>query len=157
MNSCNESVKLLTRSEQKLKPTEDKRLSAKETLLAFTRHTQAGLPHELAPQDAGEDAGPDGGGELPPADGLHAAAARQERTGEPPLSGLMLGQDPDLRLFAASHTHELAVAMNRDVQRVMDHEHYRDLYPEVRLATPRSPRGLFLPRRTMGFFEIAGY
>ncbi len=55
---------------------------------------QAGLPHELAPQDAGEDAGPGGGGELPPADGLHAAAARQERTGEPPLSGLDAGPGP---------------------------------------------------------------
>ena len=82
--------------------------------------------------------------------------ARQERTGEPPLSGVMLGSNPELRLIAASHTHELAVAMNRDVQRIMDHQRYRDLFPEVRLATPRSPRGLFLPRRTMGFFEIAG-
>ena len=32
----------------------------------------------------------------------------------------MLGSNPDLRLIAASHTHELAVAMNRDVQRIMD-------------------------------------
>ena len=53
---------------------------------------QAGLPQELAPRSAGEGAGPGGGGEVPAADGLHAAAARQERTGEPPLSGLDAGQ-----------------------------------------------------------------
>ena len=46
---------------------------------------QAGVPGELAPPDAGDDAGPGGGEELPPADGLPAAAARQERAGEPPL------------------------------------------------------------------------
>jgi len=69
----------------------------------------------------------------------------------------MLGRNPDLRLIAASHTHELAVAMNRDVQRILDCPAYHRLFSEVRLATPRSPRGLFLPRRTMGFFEIADH
>jgi predicted phage terminase large subunit-like protein len=56
---------------------------------------QAGLPAELAPRDAGENAGPGGGGSVPPADGLHAAATRQERAGEPPLSGLHAGQQPE--------------------------------------------------------------
>ena len=54
----------------------------------------AELPGELAPPDAGADAGPRGGGGLPAADGLHAAAARQERTGEPPLPGLHAGPRP---------------------------------------------------------------
>ena len=38
----------------------------------------------------------------------------------------MLGRNPDLRLIAASHTHELAVAMNRDVQRIMDNRGVHD-------------------------------
>jgi hypothetical protein len=56
---------------------------------------QAGLPQELAPRGAGEDAGPGGNGRLPPADGLHAPAARQERAGQPPLPGLDAGQGPE--------------------------------------------------------------
>ena len=47
---------------------------------------QVGLPCTLAPRGPGEDAGPGSGGEVPPADGLHAASARQERVGEPPTS-----------------------------------------------------------------------
>jgi predicted phage terminase large subunit-like protein len=70
----------------------------------------------------------------------------------------LLGKDPNLRLIAASHTHRLAVAMNRDVQRIMCEEKYHDLFPETKMATPRDARtGQFLPRRTMDHFEIVGH
>ena len=49
---------------------------------------QAGLPDELAPPEAGGEAGPGGGGPLPAADGVPPPAAREERTGEPPLPGV---------------------------------------------------------------------
>jgi hypothetical protein len=42
------------------------------------------------------------------------------------------------------------------VQRIIDSQPYRELYPDVRLATPPSPRGLSLPRRTIGLFELVG-
>ena len=120
MNSCNESVKLLTHSKQKLKPTEDKRLSAKETLLAFTKRTKpdyrASWHHKTLAKMLDRVAA----GNcrrlmvfMPPQHGKSELVSRR-------FPAWMLGQDPDLRLFAASHTHELAVAMNRDVQRIMD-------------------------------------
>jgi hypothetical protein len=55
---------------------------------------QAELSRELAPQGAGEVARPGGDGRLPPADGIHAPATRQERAGEPPLPGVHAGPQP---------------------------------------------------------------
>jgi hypothetical protein len=49
---------------------------------------EAGLPDELAPPEAGGEAGPGGDAAVPAADGVPAPAAREERTGEPPLPGV---------------------------------------------------------------------
>ena len=46
----------------------------------------------------------------------------------------MLGRNPDLRLICTSHTHELALAMNRDVQRIIASEDYGTLFPDTALA-----------------------
>jgi transcriptional regulator with XRE-family HTH domain len=54
---------------------------------------QAGLRAQLAPPGPGDGAGSGGEGPVPEADGVHAAAARQERAGEPPLPGLAAGQE----------------------------------------------------------------
>src|SRR5208282_183733 len=97
----------------------------------------------------------------------------------------MLGRDPELRLISASHTADLAVSMNRDVQRIMTSEAYAKLFFETRLAgsplPPAAPacgpaRGALgrpagewqgpsavpararLPaRRTLDLFEIPGH
>jgi predicted phage terminase large subunit-like protein len=67
----------------------------------------------------------------------------------------MLGKDPNLRLIAASHTRKLAVSLNRDVQRIMLGDEYKNLFPGTEIARPRwSFRDLFPPRRTMDFLEI---
>jgi len=69
----------------------------------------------------------------------------------------LLGRNPDLRLIGASHTRSLAVALNRDVQRILLDDRYKLVFPGTRLAPPRwSLRRLFPPRRTMDFFEILG-
>ena len=164
MNKCNNSVSPLTPEEEncncaddKLMPVEISRTDAEKTLLAFTRYTKPDYRknwhHEALAKML---------------DRVARRKCRRLMVFMPPQHGkselvsrrfpaFMLGKDPDLRLIAASHTHGLAVAMNRDVQRVMDRQEYHGLFPKVRLATPRSPRGLFLPRRTMGFFEIANH
>ena len=54
----------------------------------------AGLTDELAPREAGGEAGPGGDGAVPPADDLPAPPAREERTGEPPLSGVSPRPEP---------------------------------------------------------------
>ena len=156
MNSCEEFEKQLTISRQKWTPAVDKRETARTDLLAFTRHTRPKYRVNWHHKTLAAMLDRVAAGEyrrlmvfMPPQHGKSELVSRR-------FPAYMLGRDPDLRLIAASHTHELAVAMNRDVQRVLDHERYRKLFPHTKLTTPRSPRGLFLPRRTMGFFEIAG-
>jgi predicted phage terminase large subunit-like protein len=156
MNKCDEYDPLLTIAEQKLTPSETRRVDAMNTLLAFTLYTrpnyQVNWHHEHLARMLDRVAT----GQcrrlmvfMPPQHGKSELVSRR-------FPAYMLGRNPNLRLIAASHTHELAVAMNRDVQRVIDHERYQELFSEVKLSRPRSPRGLFLPRRTMGFFEVAG-
>ncbi len=157
MISYKEFEKPWTICEQKWMPAVEKKKDARTNLLTFTQQTKpnyrASWHHEhLA---AMLDRVATGSCRrlmvfMPPQHGKSELVSRR-------FPAYMLGRNPNFRLIAASHTHELAVAMNRDVQRVIDHERYRQLFSEVRLATPRSPRGLFLPRRTMGFFEIAGH
>ncbi len=157
MFKYNDSEKLLTDSKQTLTPIVDKSTTAKTGLLSFTQQTKPNYRvnwhHEVLANMLDRVAE----GQcrrlmvfMPPQHGKSELVSRR-------FPAYMLGRNPDLRLIAASHTHELAVAMNRDVQRILDNCAYHRLFSEVRLATPRSPRGLFLPRRTMGFFEIAGH
>ena len=96
---------------------------------------------------------------MPPQHGKSELVSRR-------FPAFLLGHKPDLRLIAASHTHRLAVAMNRDVQRIMSDKTYRDLFPDTQLATRRWSRanlqrvGLgcgFNPRRTMDHFELVGH
>ncbi len=53
----------------------------------------------------------------------------------------MLGRDPDLRLICASHTNDLAVSMNRDVQRIMTSNAYARVFPETALVGSPRPYG----------------
>ncbi len=45
----------------------------------------------------------------------------------------MLGRNPDLRLICASHTSDLAVGLNRDVQRIMTGDAYAQIFSETTL------------------------
>jgi predicted phage terminase large subunit-like protein len=69
----------------------------------------------------------------------------------------MLGQNPDLRLICATHTADLAVSMNRDVQRIMAGEAYGQVFPKTRTGDkPGRTSAAPLARRTMDLFEIPG-
>jgi predicted phage terminase large subunit-like protein len=50
------------------------------------------------------------------------------------LPALILGQDPDAPIIAASYGADLARRMNRDVQRIMDDAPYRRLFPNTKLS-----------------------
>lgn len=87
---------------------------------------------------------------LPPQHGKSELVSRR-------LPGQFLGDNPDLRIIAASYTSDLASAMNRDVQRVMDSAEYRRLFPATRLwgKNVRSDaHGAYL--RNSEMFEIVG-
>lgn len=74
------------------------------------------------------------------------------------LPALILGQDPDAPIIAASYGADLARRMNRDVQRIMDDAAYRRLFPETKLfgSNVRTvEQGSWL--RNSDMFEVVEY
>ncbi len=88
---------------------------------------------------------------LPPQHGKSELVSRR-------FPAYMLGRDPRLRLVAASHTHDLAVSMNRDVQRIIMSDAYAHVFKHTRFPDRRVRGSSRLKtRRTMDLFEIPGY
>ena len=85
---------------------------------------------------------------MPPQHGKSELVSRR-------FPAFVLGQNPDLRLIGCSHTSDLAVSLNRDVQRIMAGNLFAELFPAARLNakwnwTSRTVQA----RRTMDLFEI---
>lgn len=71
------------------------------------------------------------------------------------LPAYALGQDPDTTIIATSYGSSLAARMNRDVQRIIDSQEYREVFPETRLNTKNIrtvAQGTWL--RNSSLFEI---
>jgi hypothetical protein len=69
-----------------------------------------------------------------------------------------LGRDPDLNIIATSYSADLASRMNRDVQRIIDDERYREVFPGVGLSgsnSRTSAAGSYM--RTSDIFEVVGH
>ncbi len=69
-----------------------------------------------------------------------------------------LGRNPDLAIIAASYGADLARRMNRDVQRIMDSDEYRQLFPKAQLfgANVRTvAQGSWL--RNSDMFEVVNH
>jgi predicted phage terminase large subunit-like protein len=87
---------------------------------------------------------------MPPQHGKSELVSRR-------FPAFILGRNPDLRLILASHTHALAVSMNRDVQRIMADEVYERIFDrKLNARSVRSVVGLEA-RRTMDLVEIPGH
>src|SRR5208283_5302616 len=54
---------------------------------------------------------------MPPQHGKSELVSRR-------FPAFVLGRNPDLRLIGCSHTHDMAVSLNRDVQRIMTSDIY---------------------------------
>lgn len=87
---------------------------------------------------------------MPPQHGKSELVSRR-------LPAYAFGRNPDERIIAGSHTYELASEMNADVQRIMDSDAYRVLFPGTNLPRPgeREP-GERQAKRTSSTFRIAG-
>jgi len=73
------------------------------------------------------------------------------------LPAFILGRDPDAWIIAASYGAELARSMNRDVQRIMDGDEYRRLFPATQLwgkNVRNMADGSYL--RNSDMFEVVG-
>lgn len=74
------------------------------------------------------------------------------------LPAFILGRDPDATIIATSYSASLASAMNRDVQRIIDSEEYRSIFPGTQLwgKNVRSDAtGSWL--RNSDLFEVVGH
>lgn len=63
-----------------------------------------------------------------------------------------LGRKPNLRIIACSYGDSLAQNMSRDVQKILDSESYRTLFPGTRLSQGRDEA-----KRTQGQFDVVGH
>ncbi|MDL2315498.1 phage terminase large subunit [Desulfovibrio sp. OttesenSCG-928-A18] len=85
---------------------------------------------------------------MPPRHGKSELATRR-------FPAYVFGNNPDATIISTSYSADLSSRMNRDVQRIMDDELYRGLFPQVRLANKNirgTSRGGYL--RNSEFFEI---
>lgn len=70
----------------------------------------------------------------------------------------MLGNNPNMEIIGTSYSASLASAMNRDIQRIIDSEEYKTIFPETSLSGSNvraSSKGSYL--RNSDEFEIVGY
>lgn len=72
------------------------------------------------------------------------------------LPAFIFGHNPDAKIISCSYSADLASMFNRDVQRVIDSQEYKRLFPDVRLndANARTVAGSYL--RNSDLFEIVG-
>lgn len=67
-----------------------------------------------------------------------------------------MGKNPDLRVIATSYASQLADKTNREVQRIIDSEIYREIFPNTTLAGPHAKMPGSWARKA-DLFEVAGY
>lgn len=88
---------------------------------------------------------------MPPRHGKSELVSRK-------LPAFLLGKNPDCEIIASSYSADLAQKMNRDVQRIIDSENYREVFPKTQLygKNIRSvANGSYL--RNSDIFEIVGH
>lgn len=82
---------------------------------------------------------------MPPRHGKSELASRR-------FPAYALGRNPDLSIIATSYSADLASRMNRDVQRIIESEEYRAIFPGVHLPGKNSSQF-----RTSDFFDVEGH
>lgn len=66
------------------------------------------------------------------------------------------GVDPNTHIMNASYSSYLAESMNRDVQKIMQSDNYRQIFPSINLLQNKKNNGV-KSVKTSSFFEIPGY
>lgn len=88
---------------------------------------------------------------MPPRHGKSELVSRR-------LPAYILGRNPMAQIIACSYSADLASRMNRDVQRIIDSDPYRMLFPKTRLFGSNvrtTARGSYL--RNSDIFEVVGH
>lgn len=83
---------------------------------------------------------------MPPRHGKSELATRR-------FPAYVFGRYPDLPIISTSYSADLSSRMSKDVQRVIDSQQYRLVFPETKLAEKKGDTAT----RTADFFEIVGH
>lgn len=133
-------------------------IEARESLLSFTKYTkedyQVNWHHES--YAATLDKFINGGIKrlmvfMPPQHGKSELCSRR-------MPAKILGDNPNKRIAVVAYNHKFASKFNRDIQRIIDSDEYRDLYPETTLSGKNvrmDAKGSWL--RNSDEFEIVGH
>lgn len=72
------------------------------------------------------------------------------------LPAFILGKNPKASIIVAAYSADLASRMNRDAQRIIDSDTYKDIFPETTLYSGgKKADGTWI--RTSDFFEVVGH
>ena len=111
-----------------------RRWHARQNLLAFTTYTKPDYATNWHHAELAKKLDEVAAGRcrrlmvfMPPQHGKSELVSRR-------FPAFLLGRNPDLRLICASHTNNLAVSLNRDVQRIIIGDAYARLFSQTRLA-----------------------
>ena len=88
---------------------------------------------------------------MPPQHGKSELVSRQ-------LPAFILGRQPKTKIVLASYSADLASSFNRDCQRIMDGDAYRDVFPDTQLNSSNVvtiAKGNWL--RNSDIFEVVGH
>ena len=89
---------------------------------------------------------------MPPGSGKSELVSRR-------LPAWIFGHNPDVGIMATSYAASLASDMNIDVQRIMDSDRYRELFPDSELSSKNSRNSLVgsSAARNRDVFELVGH
>jgi predicted phage terminase large subunit-like protein len=73
------------------------------------------------------------------------------------LPAFLLGRDPLLSIISTSYSADLAARMNRDVQRIIDSDAYRKIFPDTRLNSSNVRTSQTAWLRNSDTFEVVGH
>lgn len=68
------------------------------------------------------------------------------------LPAFILGRNPKAKIVLASYSANLSNSFNRDCQRTIDSEEYREVFPNTKIGSDKDQRGKWV--RTNEFFEV---
>lgn len=87
---------------------------------------------------------------LPPRHGKSETVSRR-------LPAYLLGLHPEMKIIGTSYADALAASMNRDVQRIIESDSYKELFPNTRLRGDKMIPGTTSWMKNSGLFETVGY
>ncbi|MEC7721619.1 MAG: terminase, partial [Pseudomonadota bacterium] len=70
------------------------------------------------------------------------------------LPAWFIGKNPNMKIFQATHTTELAVGFGRKVKNLLDREDYQEIFPDAQLAADSKASGRWDTKRGGTYYAV---